>query len=91
MGESNVSFDTNVLMSSFNSIGESIKDFINLMTPYFIGIGAVALIIFFGIWSFKMIKKWFSNGSNCSHSNQGYGNDNYGYALSDGLRRSFKK
>lgn len=64
MGESgNVSLDTTALMSALESVSNSIKDFISAILPYLLGIGTAALVLFFGIWAFRMIKKWFSKGA----------------------------
>lgn len=62
MGES-TGLDTSALMTALNSVGESIKDFIGEMLPYLLGIATAALVLYFGIWAFRMIKKWFSKGS----------------------------
>lgn len=63
MGEGGVQLDTSALMTALGSISESIKSFITAMLPYLLGIATAALVLFFGIWAFRMIKKWFSKGS----------------------------
>jgi hypothetical protein len=63
MGESNQVLDTSALMTALNSVGESIKGFIGEMLPFLLGIATAALVLYFGIWAFRMIKKWFSKGA----------------------------
>lgn len=64
MGEgANNTLDTTALMSSLQGVANDIKDFVNDLLPYLLGVATAALVLFFGMWAFRMIKKWFSKGS----------------------------
>lgn len=62
-GSGNVTLDTTALMSALEGVSTQIKAFITSILPYLLGIGTAALVLFFGIWAFRMIKKWFSKGA----------------------------